>query len=116
MFASMGSGSLAAMSHLELNYRQKMPLEEAKLLVRNAILAGIENDLASGNSIDICIVTKGKIEHIRGYDIPKSAIAAKKQGVYRFAIGTTPLLESNVKYEEEETIERQLDPDRFMET
>ena len=37
-------------------------------LVRNAIAAGIFNDLGSGSNIDLCIITEDKVDYIRPYD------------------------------------------------
>lgn len=49
--------------------------EEAKQLVRDAIAAGIFNDLGSGSNIDLCVITKGKVDYIRPFD------EANKKGV-----------------------------------
>lgn len=49
--------------------------DEAMKLVRDAIAAGIFNDLGSGSNIDLCIITKDKVEYIRPYD------EANKKGV-----------------------------------
>merc|ERR1719436_854492 len=46
-FASMGSGSLAAMSVLEDNYKEDLDEKEACRMVDQAIQAGIFNDLGS---------------------------------------------------------------------
>ena len=46
-------------------YLQK---EDAKKLVRDAIAAGIFNDLGSGSNVDLCIITKDGIEYLRPYD------------------------------------------------
>jgi len=43
--------------------------EEAKQLVRDAIAAGIYNDLGSGSNIDICVISKNKLDFIRPYDV-----------------------------------------------
>ena len=37
-------------------------------LVRDAIAAGIFNDLGSGSNIDLCVITKDKVEFLRPYD------------------------------------------------
>jgi len=37
-------------------------------LVRDAIAAGIFNDLGSGSNVDICVITKDKVEYLRPYD------------------------------------------------
>lgn len=43
--------------------------EEAKQLVRDAIAAGIYNDLGSGSNVDICVISKSKLDFIRPYDV-----------------------------------------------
>lgn len=49
-------------------------LEEAKLLVRNAIAAGILNDLGSGNSCDLYVISKDGSQYLRNYEhVQKSA-------------------------------------------
>ena len=42
--------------------------KEAMQLVRDAIAAGIFNDLGSGSNVDLCVITKDKVEYIRPYD------------------------------------------------
>ena len=44
-------------------------------LVADAIRAGIFNDLGSGSNVDVCVITKEKVDNIRPYDI------ANKKGV-----------------------------------
>lgn len=36
--------------------------------MRDAIAAGIFNDLGSGSNVDICVITKDKVEYLRPYD------------------------------------------------
>ena len=43
-------------------------LEDAKKLVCRAVRAGIFNDLGSGSNVDICVITKDKVDYIRPYD------------------------------------------------
>lgn len=57
----MGSGSLAAMSIFEAEYREGMTEDEAKELVAKAISAGIFNDLGSGSNVDLCVIKKDKV-------------------------------------------------------
>ncbi|KAK8526376.1 hypothetical protein V6N12_020848 [Hibiscus sabdariffa] len=57
-FATMGSGSLAAMAVFESKYREGLNKEEGINLVCEAICAGIFNDLGSGSNVDICVITK----------------------------------------------------------
>ena len=49
--------------------------DDAKSLVRDAIAAGIFNDLGSGSNIDLCVITKGKVDYLRPHD------EANKKGV-----------------------------------
>ena len=57
-FVTMGSGSLAALSVLENSYKNSLNLNSALILIKESILAGIVNDMGSGNNIDICIILK----------------------------------------------------------
>lgn len=46
-----------------------MTEEEGKKLVRDAIAAGIFNDLGSGSNVDLCVVRKNfTTEYLRGYE------------------------------------------------
>ena len=45
-------------------------LEEAKLLVKDAVTAGILGDLGSGSNVDLCVITKANVDYLRGYDQP----------------------------------------------
>lgn len=59
-FATMGSGSLAAMSIFEQGYKDNMEEKEAMDLVDQAIQAGIWNDLGSGGNVDLCVISNKK--------------------------------------------------------
>lgn len=67
-YTTMGSGSLAAMSVFEARWRPDLSEEEGKKLVRDAIAAGVFNDLGSGSNIDLCVIKKGSTEYLRGYE------------------------------------------------
>lgn len=69
-FATMGSGSLAAMSVFESRYRENLSRDEGIQLVTDAIEAGIFNDLGSGSNVDVCVITKGHAEYIRNHRTP----------------------------------------------
>lgn len=45
-----------------------MEEDEAKKLVRDAIASGVFNDLGSGSNIDLCVIKKGTVEYLRGYE------------------------------------------------
>ncbi|XP_063791652.1 proteasome subunit beta type-7 [Pseudophryne corroboree] len=89
-YVTMGSGSLAAMAVFEDRYTPDMEEEAAKELVRDAIASGIFNDLGSGSNIDLCVITKNKVDYIRPYEL------ANKKGVrtgnYKYKKGTTGVL------------------------
>lgn len=73
-YVSMGSGSIAATAVLETRYREGMGETEAAELVRDAILAGIFNDLGSGSNVDVCIMrTDGSVENRRNWVKPNDA-------------------------------------------
>lgn len=66
-YHTTGSGSLAAMAILETYYRENMTKEDAIKLCVAAIEAGIYHDLGSGSNVDVCIITRGKVEMLRNY-------------------------------------------------
>ncbi|PHT75887.1 Proteasome subunit beta type-7 [Capsicum annuum] len=69
-YATMGSGSLAAMAIFESKYREGMSRDEGIKLVAEAILSGVFNDLGSGSNVDICVITKGNTEYLRNHLSP----------------------------------------------
>jgi len=93
-YVTMGSGSLAAMAVFESRYKENMPRDEAMKLVREAICAGVFNDLGSGSNVDLCVITKGKVEFLR------PEYMANKKGVrqqqYKYADGATKILTEEV--------------------
>jgi len=93
-YLTMGSGSLNADAVLESRWRPDMELEEAKKLVRDAIAAGIFNDLMSGSNVDIVVITNKGSDFIRPYDIAN--IKGKREGTYNFAKGATAVLSTKV--------------------
>jgi len=96
-YATMGSGSLAAVSILETNYKENMDVEDAVNLVRSAIRAGVMNDMGSGGHIDIVIVRRDGIEKRRNVELPKGAERVyRKPGGYNFARGTTVVVSKTV--------------------
>ena len=67
-YTTMGSGSLAAMSVFETKYKEDMSEEEGIAIVRDAIRAGIFNDLGSGSRVDITVIRKDGIQRFRTYE------------------------------------------------
>ncbi|GLG97811.1 hypothetical protein R5R35_009488 [Gryllus longicercus] len=89
-FTTMGSGSLAAMAVFETRWKPDMDEEEGKKLVRDAIAAGIFNDLGSGSNVDVCVIRKNNVDYIRPFDVAN--VKGQKQGSYVFDKGTTAVL------------------------
>lgn len=88
-YATMGSGSLAAMAVFESGYKEDMEEEEAKELVRQAIQAGIFNDLGSGSNVDLCVITKEGARMFRNDVKPNERLFRES---YSFPRGATPVL------------------------
>jgi len=95
-YATMGSGSLAAMSIFESEFKEGMTEEQAKQLVAKAIRAGIFNDLGSGSNVDLCVIKKGKTDYLRGYEFPVKRSYRREKG-FSFPPGTTAVLSETVK-------------------
>uniref|UniRef100_A0A6I8PEP4 Proteasome 20S subunit beta 7 n=1 Tax=Ornithorhynchus anatinus TaxID=9258 RepID=A0A6I8PEP4_ORNAN len=93
-YVTMGSGSLAAMAVFEDNFKPDMEEEEAKQLVRDAIAAGIYNDLGSGSNIDLCVISKTKLDFLRPYAVPNKK--GVRYGRYKCEKGTTAVLTEKV--------------------
>ncbi|XP_029441335.1 proteasome subunit beta type-7-like [Rhinatrema bivittatum] len=102
-FVSMGSGAGAAMSILEDRFKPNMELNTALDLLRDSIKAGILCDLGSGSNVDVCIITKEKVELVRSYDQPVER--GERHGSYRYQKGTTTVLAQSVKPLELELVE-----------
>eukprot|EP00835_Amoeboradix_gromovi_P003713 NODE_256_length_12667_cov_0.196292.p4 type:complete len:247 gc:universal NODE_256_length_12667_cov_0.196292:5626-4886(-) len=82
-YVTMGSGSLAAMSVFESHFKPNLSKNEAIKLVRDAIAAGIFNDLGSGSNVDICVIKKDETEYLRNYETPNPK--PKVFGNYKFS-------------------------------
>ncbi|GMN42630.1 hypothetical protein TIFTF001_011850 [Ficus carica] len=78
-FATMGSGSLAAMSVFESKYKEGLTRDEGIKIVAEAICSGIFNDLGSGSNVDVCVITKGHKEYLRNHLLPnpRTYVSAK---------------------------------------
>ncbi|XP_002743351.1 proteasome subunit beta type-7 [Callithrix jacchus] len=102
-YVTMGSGSLAAMAVFEDKFKPDMEEEEAKKLVSEAIAAGIFNDLGSGSNIDLCVISKSKLDFLRPYTVPNKK--GTRFGRYRCEKGTTAVLTEKVTTLEIEVLE-----------
>ena len=56
-FTAVGSGSEIAMGLLETDFKEAMSVDDAKGLVRKAIKAASARDIASGEGLDMLIIT-----------------------------------------------------------
>lgn len=94
-YVTMGSGSLAAMSVFETQWKPSMTQEEAVALSSEAIKAGIFNDLGSGSNVDVCVIEKDKpTKLLRNYMKPNER--GQKERNYKFPRGTTAWLDQKV--------------------
>ena len=98
-YVTMGSGSLAAMAVFETQWKSKLTREEAINLASNAIQAGIFNDLGSGSNVDVCVITKDMTTLLRNHLTPNKR--EKKEKSYKFARGTTAVLNQKIITKEE---------------
>lgn len=90
----MGSGSLAAMSVFETQWKAKLTQDEAVKLCADAIEAGIWNDLGSGSNVDVAIITPEKTILKRNYIKPNERTQKLKS--YVFPTGTTAVLNEKI--------------------
>jgi 20S proteasome subunit beta 2 len=68
-YTTMGSGSLAAMAVFESRFEEDMDEASGIALVKDAIRAGIFNDLGSGSNVDITVIRKdGEVSRMRTYE------------------------------------------------
>ncbi|KXN74644.1 proteasome-domain-containing protein [Conidiobolus coronatus NRRL 28638] len=93
-YVTMGSGSLAAMSVFENNWKADMTQEEGINLVALAIEAGVFNDLGSGSNVDVCVIKKDNVEVLRNYRKPNERVV--KELSYKFPRGTTKILKEDI--------------------
>lgn len=93
-YVTMGSGSLAAMSVFETQWKPNLTRDEAVKLASDAIQAGIFNDLGSGSNVDVCVITKEKATLLRNYIKPN--VREQKERNYKFPRGTTAVLNEKV--------------------
>ena len=93
-YVTMGSGSMAAMSVFETQWKPNLTRDDAVKLTSDAILAGIFNDLGSGSNVDVCVITAEKATLLRNYITPN--VRERKMRDYRFPIGTTAVLNEKV--------------------
>jgi 20S proteasome subunit beta 2 len=95
-FCAMGSGTLPAMSVLEGGWKKDLEEADAKQLVRNAIAAGIFNDMGSGSNVDLVVIkANDNVQYLRGYD--KANEKGVRRQKYTYPKGTTAILTEKVR-------------------
>lgn len=92
-FATMGSGSLAAMAVFEAGYKDNLDEKQAIDLVDEAIQAGIWNDMGSGGNVDICVISQTHgVNYLRNYRTLNPRTFRANIPSYIFPRGTTEWL------------------------
>ncbi|KAF8630240.1 hypothetical protein AX15_003040 [Amanita polypyramis BW_CC] len=94
-YVTMGSGSLAAMAVFESGWKPDMNRDEGLQLVKDAIFAGIFNDLGSGSNVDACIITANSTEMLRNVEMPNQR--PEKENKYKFRRGTTAWKKEDIR-------------------
>jgi len=101
-YTTMGSGSLAAMAIFEARYTEDLEEPEAIALVKDAIRAGIFNDLGSGSNVDVTVIRKDDVTRLRTYEVAAGVASDYKAKYLRPSLltpakGTTFVLEESFK-------------------
>ncbi|XP_075692582.1 proteasome subunit beta type-7-like [Rhinoderma darwinii] len=94
LYTALGSGASAAIAVLEDGFKPDMELEDAKQLVTDSITAGIICDLGSGSGVDLCVITRGGAQVLRGYT--QTEAKGKRFASYRYLRGTTAVLRETI--------------------
>lgn len=92
----MGSGSLAALSVLENQYKDNLTEDEAVTLCADAIQAGIFYDLGSGSNINLFKVTKKGCEKLYNYRVFNKKEYTNEE-LFKFKHGTTEVISKTDK-------------------
>jgi 20S proteasome subunit beta 2 len=95
-FATMGSGSLAAMAVMESRWKPELELDVAVDIMREAITAGITNDLGSGSNVDVMVISKDEPKGKLARPFRQVGLRGQRQGDYGFKRGATATLETRV--------------------
>lgn len=105
-YSSDGSGSYAAITVLERDFRFGMEENEAKALVQRALEAGMHGDNASGNSLNLVTIDKDGA-HFEGPIVPefcKQPTAVELE--YKFKPGSTKVFKQKTfKYDVVESMD-----------
>lgn len=72
-YTSTGSGSVVAFGVLDEGYREKLSEKDAVTLATKAVRAAIKRDSATGEGVDVIIITKGNVRRLSDSELPKAA-------------------------------------------
>ncbi|GIU69507.1 MAG: hypothetical protein KatS3mg002_0743 [Candidatus Woesearchaeota archaeon] len=72
-FISSGSGSPMVFGILESTYKENITVKEAEDLAIKSITASMQRDSASGNGIDVMVITKDSIKKTIQKKVPTMA-------------------------------------------
>lgn len=99
-FAAEGSGSYAATTILERDYKFEMSQEDAVALVQRALEAGMHGDNASGNSLNFVVITPESTV-FKGPVVPSFCKQPESADLdYKFQPGSTQVLKQReIKYD-----------------
>lgn len=111
---------IAQLLYISARWKEDISEEDGKKLVRDAIAAGVFNDLGSGSNVDLCVIRKNySTEYLRGYEYANvkgerevnEDILLQVQSPlsnlfyhivfqlkYDFKKGTTPVLKTSIKH------------------
>ena len=68
-FRVTGSGSHLAMGVLETLFQKNMPEDDAVKLVVKALNSAVQRDLATGNGIDVVVITTDGVKKVMSKEI-----------------------------------------------
>ena len=84
------------MSVLESHWQPDMEEEDAKQLVRQAIRAGIFNDMGSGSNVDLVVIkANNNVQYLRGFD--EANKKGERREKYTYKAGTTAVLTEQMR-------------------
>ncbi|VDM97606.1 unnamed protein product [Thelazia callipaeda] len=99
-YAAEGSGSYAAITVLERDFKTNMTVKEAVSLVQRSLEAGMHGDNFSGNSLNFVIITP-ETTVFEGPVIPSFCVRPEAVELdYKFKLGSTKILkQKEIKYD-----------------
>ena len=81
---------------MSFSWKPDMEEEDAKQLVRQAIRAGIFNDMGSGSNVDLVVIkANNNVQYLRGFD--EANKKGERREKYGYKAGTTAVLTEKVR-------------------